>query len=63
MSEQQDKLPEGEVQQRQMDEELEHLEEDIGRQGFFSKIGDVFKKLFSAEKDADRQERHETRDG
>lgn len=58
MTEQEEKLPEGEVQQRQLEEELEHLEQDVARRGFFSKLGDVLKKLFSAEKKTER-EHHE----
>jgi hypothetical protein len=50
MHERPDEIPEGDAQMRELEEELEHLEEDVEERGFFSKTMDMVKKLFTPAK-------------
>lgn len=56
MQEEPEKIPEGETQMRELEEELEHLEEDVQKRGFFSKTMDIVKKLFTPAKPSEREQ-------
>lgn len=56
MRETEEERPEGEQRQIELDEELEHLEEDVQRRGLLSKLGEIFKTLFGPREPEQRKE-------
>lgn len=43
-------LPNEERRERRLEEQIEHLEEDVSRRGFFQKLGRMFGTMFARQK-------------
>lgn len=57
-----EKMGPSERQEREFEEDLEHLEEDVEREGLWAKTKDLFKKLFAGEEPPQEQESGAKRD-
>ncbi|HUF52824.1 MAG TPA: hypothetical protein VMR52_03500 [Dehalococcoidia bacterium] len=52
-----EQLSDAENQERALEEELEHLEEETDRQGFFARLKSILKKIFASPKESRPQTR------